>query len=85
MAQLAKAVLLPQQHQEQLMFMDIFGKRFDVFLNVSNGVDRADKIATTLAAMNATETTLTAYAAANGHDLTATLAAGAAALAILKG
>ena len=37
MAQLAKSVLLPQQHQEQLIFMDIFGKRFDVYLDLSAG------------------------------------------------
>ena len=35
--------------------------------------------------MNAVETTITTYAAANGHDLTTDLAAGAAALAALKG
>jgi hypothetical protein len=83
MAQMAKAMLWPQANQEQLIFMDIFGKRFDVYLSLSSGPARADKIAATLAAMNANEAVITAYAAANGHDLTADLAAGAAALAAL--
>ncbi len=81
MAQLAKAVLLPAQHQEQLIFIDQFGKRFDVFLDLDAGPARADKIASTIASMNAMETTITTYAATNGHDLTADLAAGAASLA----
>ena len=83
MAQLAKSLLLPMQHQEQLIFIDIFGKRQDVMLNVSVGPARADKIASTLASLNAAETTITAYAQANNIDLTADLAAGAAALAAL--
>ena len=83
MAQMAKAVLLPQRNQEQLIFMDVFGKRLDVYLDLSAGPTRADKIASTLASMNAGEATITAYAAANGHDLTADLAAGTAALSAL--
>jgi hypothetical protein len=77
--------MLPAQHQEQLMFVDIFGTRRDVYLDVTAGPDRASKIASTLADMQAVEATITSYAAANGHDLTAELAAGAAALAALQG
>ena len=83
MAQLAKAVLLPAQHQEQLIFMDIFGTRRDVYLNLSAGPDRATKISSTVTAMDAIEATIEAYATENGHNLTAALAAGAAALASL--
>ncbi len=85
MAQLAKAVLLPAQHQEQLIFVDAFGTRRDVYLNITAGPDRATKIASTIAAMEAVEATITTYAAANGHDLTAAKATGAAALAALQG
>ena len=81
MSQLAKGIILPTRHQEQLVFFDIFGKRFDVYLNITSGPDRAAKIASTLSSMNATEASIQAYATANGHDLTAAIAAGTAALA----
>jgi tartrate dehydratase beta subunit/fumarate hydratase class I family protein len=84
MAQLAKAILLPAQHQEQLIFVDAFGKRVDVYLSLSAGPTRADKITSTVDSLNAMEATITAYAAANGHDLTEDLAAGAAAVAAFK-
>jgi len=81
MAQFIGGTLKPSLQQEDLLFMDVFGTPFHVMLSVSLGPTREVKIASTVALMTANEEAMTTYATANGHDLTADLAAGATAIA----
>ena len=81
MAQFIKSTLNLTQHQEVLLFMDIFGKKQYVYLSLVAGPAKADKMASTIASMTATEAAITTYAAANGIDLTQALADGSAAIA----
>ena len=80
MAQLISSTILAAQHQELLQFMDCFGKAQHVYLSLVSGPSRADKIASTIAAMTATEAAIKTYAATNSIDLTQSLAAGTAAI-----
>ena len=83
MAQLIRGTMLLAQHQEQLLFADCFGKTQMVYLGLLAGPTRADKIASTVASMTAAEDSIKAYAATNNIDITADLAAGAAAIAAM--
>lgn len=74
---------LPGQ-QERLLFMNCFGGRKVVNLSLTSGPSRESKISSTEAEMNAAEDTMKAYAAAQGVDISADLAAGAAAIAAEK-
>jgi hypothetical protein len=81
MARLIKGTPIPAQHVEDLFFMDKYGKEYHVTLAMTAGPSRADKIASMIAKMTVAEDAVDAYYLANGHDATADLAAGAAAIA----
>ena len=81
MAQLIRGTILPIQHQERLLFMDCFGKRFEVYINIAAGADREATITDKLVMLSSQEDDIKAYALAAGADLTADLANGAEAIA----
>jgi hypothetical protein len=81
MAQLIRGTLNPESHTENLFFLDKYGKPFHVVLSMTGGPARADKIASTIAAMTVAEDAVDAYYTQVGQDNTAALAAGAAAMA----
>ena len=81
MAQLIRGTPLPADHRERLLFMDIFGKRFEVYLDFSQAAMRQATIDSTIADLNTAETQVTTYCAAANLDLTQQLADGASAIA----
>jgi hypothetical protein len=68
---IVRTTLQAAHMRECIVLMDDFGTQHRLYINVTQASERGNIIADQQAAMNARQTELEAYAAANNHDLSA--------------
>jgi hypothetical protein len=70
-AEIVQTTLQMAHMRECVVLMDDYGTQHRLYIKVSQASERGNIIAAEQAAMNARQTELEAYAAANSHDLSA--------------